>query len=255
LGIIIAIGLLLFFSGAGTFFCIVFLNEANGAGPWIATIINMVIAFVVVTYVRIKEEWKMSTILAIIGCFGTVQLIIIGTIETPFYWKGDNEWFVRIVSGYCSQLTVCLIGYGISRPFEESFESKTSELVSTIKGTLLLQISYLEEIKKRIASINKKYKQTDHLVTLLGAVMDDKVNVDYVLSRNKRDSELLKEIEQIVSSYNLNLTTQGKTLSAIYMDASKEIEQKKNYLNDFNSIRYSRKDLGTLRSKLKEINQ
>jgi hypothetical protein len=255
LGIIIAIGLLLFFSGAGTFFCIVFLNEANGAGPWIATIINMVIAFFVVTYVRIKEEWNVATILAIIGCFGTVQLIIIGTINTPFYWKGDDEWFLRIVSGYCSQPTVCLIGYGISKPFEESFESKTSELVSTIKGTLLLQISYLEEIKKRIGSINKKYKQTDHLVTLLGTVTDDKVNVAYVLSRNKRDSELLKEIEQIVSSYNLNLTTQGKTLSAIYMDASKEIEQKKNYLNDFNSIRYSRKDLGTLRSKLKEINQ
>lgn len=256
MGAIIAIGLLLFFIGSGTYFCIIFLNEANGAGPWIATFISLVIACIAITYVRIKEEWKISTIiLAVIGCFGTIQLFILSTIKTPYFWKGDDEWFLRIASGYCSQPIVCLIGFGISKFVEESFETKASKLVAEIKETLTTQIRDLNEIKKSIRSVSRTYKQTDHLMALFDIMIDDTINVAYILSRNKRDAELLKEIENKASMNKLNLAIKGKTLSAIYTDVSREIERKKKCLNDFNRGRYSKKDWGMLKAKLKEIKQ
>ena len=58
--LIIGILLLIFFSGSGTLFCFVFLNESGSIGAWCATGICVVITCIVVCYLCVKELWNIG---------------------------------------------------------------------------------------------------------------------------------------------------------------------------------------------------
>lgn len=121
--LIIGVLLLIFFSGSGTLFCFVFLNESGSIGAWCATGICIVIICIVVCYLRVKESWKVSYILIIIGIFGIIQLIILATVETPSFWRED-ETSVRFFAAFGIQPVICLLSYFISSYPAEIYDEK-----------------------------------------------------------------------------------------------------------------------------------
>lgn len=254
MGWIIAIGLLLFFSGSGSLFCFVFLKEAETAGPWIATAISVIAMCVVVSYIKIKEIWSIKTALCVMGCFGIVQLIIIGTIKTPYYWKGDDEWFLRLCSGFFSQPLFCLISYGIARMVEENADEKTIEIIKKIQTTLQSQISALNEINKELNSVSTEYKRADRLLKLFSIVSDSSLEKSYIDTRNVKDKELISKINKMLSDNRITLSVQGKTTSVIKDEVEKMIMEKRSVLTEVSNNKYTRKDYGILKSRLKMIN-
>ena len=252
---IIAIGLLLFFSGSGSLFCFIFLKESETAGPWIATAISVMVMCAVISYIRIKEIWSIKVALCVMGCFGLVQLIILGTIETPYYWKGDDEWFLRLASGFFSQPLFCLIGYGIARRVEEIIDDKTSNMITKIQSILKKQISALEEISRELIRVSGGYKRTDGLLNLIGIITDSSLEQSYVDARNMKDKEVLNKIGKIALDNKINISFQGKTTSSIKSDVEAKIKEKKELLSEVSKARYTRKDYGMLRAKLRMINK
>lgn len=253
MGWIIAIGLLLFFSGSGSFFCFMFLSEAETVGPWIATAISLVVMCVIISYIRIKEQWSIKVALCVMGCFGLVQLIILGTVETPYYWKGDDEWFLRLCSGFFSQPLFCLIGYGIARMVEGSFDEKTSDIIRKIQYTLEKQIGALEEIKHELVQVSVEYKGTDSLLHLLSTISDTSLEKSYIAARNVKDEEVLIRVRKVLLDNKMNLNLQDKTTSEIRLDTDAMIQEKRTLLSEISKNNYTRKDYGMLKGKLRMI--
>lgn len=254
MGWIIVIGLLLFFSGSGSLFCFSFLKEAETVGPWIATGISVMAMCVVVSYIKIKEIWSIKTALCVMGCFGLIQLIIIGTIKTPYYWKGDDEWVLRLCSGFFSQPLFCLVSYGIARMIEGNVDGKTFEIIRKIKAILEKQIDALNEINKELVAVSTEYKRADRLLNLLGIISDSSLEKTYIDTRNAKDKELISKINKILLDNRIALSIQGKTTSVIKQEVEKMIKEKRSVLTEVSSNKYTRKDYGTLKSRLKTIN-
>lgn len=255
MNLIIGIVLLIIFCGSGTLFCIVYLVEAQTSGPWIATIICIIITCIVICCVRIEGMWSMGAALIIMGCSGLVQFIIISTIETPDFWREmkNDEWFIRLASGFFSQPLVCLFGYGISRSVEYGFESRARNLANKIEQKLVTQINALKSIESEISVANRSYKVSDNLVLLISNVADKTLENAYIKSREKKDSELLSQIAKVSSKNNFHIVTEGKTLSVIHTDIKNRMQDRYELLAQIVKGRFLGKDYKELKRKWKVL--
>ena len=250
--IIAIIGLLLVFSGSGSFFCFTLLKEAQTGGPWIATAISLTVMCIVIIYIRIKEAWDIKVVLGIMGCFGVVQLIILSSIEMPHYWKDNDECFLRLCSGFFSQPLFILIDCGIARMVEGRFDEKTADICRKIQATLKWQISVLNEINEELATANIEYKRTDKLLKLFTIISESSLETAYINARSVKDKEL---ISKILSENRINMSLQGRTTSAIEKEIEKMIKRKREVLSEISDNKHTRKDYDMLKNTLKLINK
>ena len=84
--LIIGILLLIFFSGSGTLFCFVFLNESGSIGAWCATGICVVITCIVVCYLCVKELWNIGYIRNLLS-IQVINLCITHFFITILVWR------------------------------------------------------------------------------------------------------------------------------------------------------------------------
>ena len=61
---------------------------------------------IVVCYLCVKELWNIGYILSIIAIFGIIQLIILSTVKTPYYWEEDGI-SIRLFAAFGVQPVIC----------------------------------------------------------------------------------------------------------------------------------------------------
>lgn len=251
---VMVIGLLIFFSGAGTLFDIIFLMEAlmdeGNADPCIATLVCIIIMCGIICYIRVKEMSDMAD-LAVIGVFGFVQLIILWSIKTS-YWEEDTA-FIRICAAFGSQLLIYLIGRGISCIAEDIFERKARKLVSKIRFLLNEQINTLNVIAQEVDKVNASYRMADHLVNLISKISDDELKNTYVNARMHKDSKTLSYVAEVSAKNSLHITTDEKTLSEVAIEVHKIIQDKNESFREIVNGNYSKKDCKLLKEKWKAV--
>lgn len=250
--LIIGVLLLIFFSGSGTLFCFVFLNESGSIGAWCATGICIVITCIVVCYLCVKESWKVSYILSIIGIFGIIQLIILTTVETPSFWREDGT-SVRFFAAFGIQPVICLLSYFISSYPAEIYDEKVRTILSDIKNKLNLQIQELNKIKNEFAEISKKQKSADEIVMLLDVISDSNINGKYNQVKAENNREVFNDLCELKRKYNLNLYLENKTMLEISMKLKEISNNKYRQLTEINKSVYTRKNLKELKQILTEI--
>ena len=238
---IIAIGLWLLFSGFWVLVYSMYLSEANTPGPWIATIICIIILCITICYVRVKEIKNPALTLGIIVCVGVVQLIILGKIEAPYYWEYDGVNY-RLLTVFFNQPAYWLIGRIVSKSFEVCVETKAENLAYNIKMQLKNQINALQEITHEITNLNGSYKASDDLVSLLSIITDNTLENAYINARTKKDANVLASIADVSSRYCLNINTKEKMLSAISIDVNSIMQNKTKLLEEITERTFSRKD-------------
>lgn len=251
-GIIIA--LLLCLPIMGSMYCFDFLQEANSAGPWIATGICIVLTFAVICYLTLNEMWSLKSLLSIIGVFGFIQFIIISTVKIPSFAK-DYKVFAVFMGGFFSQPLICLIGYGISIGIKKILERKISDLVSDICIQLEHQIEDLNIINAEISKVSNIYKKTDDLLSLFRILNDTTIEQSYIAARSQKDSCLLKKIENILKEKNLQINTKDITTTRIQKDITRKIKEKRTLLLEISQGNYSKKNYRLLKKIFKIINQ
>lgn len=252
MGLIIGVLLLIFFSGSGTLFCFVFLNESGSIGVWCATGICIVITCIVVCYLRVKESWKVSYILCIIGIFGIIQLIILATVETPIFWRKDGI-SVRFFAAFGIQPVICLFSYFISSYPAEIYDKKVKTILSDIKNKLNLQIQELNKIMNELAEISKKQKSADEIVMLLDLTSDSNINGQYNQVKVENNREVFNDLCELKRKYNLNLYLENKTMLEISMKLKEISNNKYRQLTAINKSVYTRKNLKELKQILEEM--
>lgn len=249
---IIGILLLICFSVEGTFFCFVLLDESGSIGTWGATGICMVITCIVVCYLRVKELWKASYILSVIGMMGIIQLIILGTIETPYIWKDDGA-FIRFFAAFGFQTVICLVSYMIASFPVNSYDEKVRTILSQIKNNLNLQIKGLNIMENKLSEINDKHRVVDEAVILLETISNSAINTRYIQIRYERNRMILNCLSELNEKYKLNLQIEDKTILEISAQLKKIINNKERQLSNINNNVYTRKNLRELKQILSEI--
>lgn len=250
--LIIGVLLLIFFSASGTLFCFVFLNEVGSIGAWCATGICIVITCIVVCYLRVKELWKVSYILSIIGIFGMIQLTILATVETPSFWREDGI-SVRYFAAFGIQPVICLLSYFISSYPAEIYDEKVRTILSDIKNKLNLQIQEMNKITNELAEINKKQKSVDEVVMLLDVISDSNINGKYNQVKAENNREVFNDLCELKRKYNLNLYLENKTIFEISMKLKEISNNKYRQLTEINTSVYTRKNMKELKQILTEI--
>lgn len=250
--LIIGVLLLIFFSGSGTLFCFVFLNEAGSIGAWCATGICIVITCIVVCYLRVRESWKVSYILSIIGIFGIIQLIILATVETPSFWREDGT-SVRFFAAFGIQPVICLLSYFISSYPAEIYDEKVRNILSEIKNKLNLQIKELNNVMSELAEISNKQKSADEVVMLLDMISDSNINSRYNQVKVENNRDVFNDLCELKRKYNLNLYLENKTMLEISMKIKEISNNKYRQLTEINKSVYTRRNLKELKQILTEI--
>lgn len=250
--IIIGVLLLIFFSGLGTLFCVVFLNEAGSIGAWCATGVCIVITCIVVCYLRVKELWKASYILSVIGIFGIIQLIILGMVETPYFWQEDGT-SIRFFAAFGVQPVVCLVSYFISSYPVDIYDEKLKTTLSGIKNKLNLQIKALNDIKCKVVEISNKQKVADEVVMLLETISDCTIRSKYNQMKVENNRELFNELCVLNEKYNLDLHLENKTMLEISMQLKEISNDRDRQLRDINKNVYTRQNLKELRQMLQKM--
>lgn len=250
--IIIGILLLIFFSGSGTLFCFVFLNEAGSIEAWCATGVCVVLTCIVVCYLRVKELWKASYILSIIGVFGIIQLIILGMVETPYFWQEDGT-SIRFFAAFWVQPVICLVSYFISSYPIDIYDEKLNTTLSGIKNKLNLQIKALNDIKCKVVQISDKQKVADEVVMLLEKISDCTISSKYNQMKVENHRELFNELCVLNEKYNLDLYWENKTMLEISMQLKEISNDRDRQLRDINKNVYTRQNLKELRQMLQKM--
>lgn len=250
--LIIGVLLLIFYSGSSIFFEIVFLNESGSIGAWCATGICIVITCIVVCYLRVKELWNIGYILGIIGIFGIIQLKILATVETPFYWKEDEN-FVRFNAAFGVQPVICLFSYFISLFPIGIYNKKEKNILSEIKNKLNLQIKELNNVMGDLADISNNQKSTDEVVMLLDLISDVNINSRYNQVKLENNRELFSDLFELNNKYNLNLYLENKTMLEISMKIKEISNNKYRQLTEINKSVYTRRNFKELKQILTEI--
>ncbi|MBD5479158.1 MAG: hypothetical protein HDR14_07675 [Lachnospiraceae bacterium] len=240
----------LLFSTFWTLVYLMYLSEANTSGPWIATLICIIIFCIIICCVRVMEIESLALTLGIIVCLGIVQLIILRKTETPYYWKYDGVNY-RLLTVFFDQGVYWFIGRVVSKPFEVCFETKAKNLFYSSKWQLKNQIDALQDIAHEIENLNGSYKATDDLVSLLSIITDNTLENAYISARTKKDANVLASIADISSRYCLNINTKEKTLSTISIDITNMTQDKTELLEEITKETFSRKDC----RYLKEISE
>lgn len=246
---IIAVGLLLLFVGAGAMFNFGLLGESGMAGPWIATVVCVLVECIVICYMRVKEIWRIGTMLKTIGIFGLVQFIILFMVETPAYWKED-EIFIRVLGAWGFQSAVCLLGWIFSRTVTARYDDATDNLVSKWKGAVEKELEVLYEMDRQIVKNGAEYRRADHLAELLGLISGDDLTEEYKKFQMQKNETILSNISKLSLENSLQIDVMEKTLSQIEDEVRDKIVEKEEILRKISDAHYSRKDYPVLKKRL-----
>ena len=202
--------------------------------------------------VYVKELWKASYILSVIGIFGIIQLIILGMVETPYFWQEDGT-SIRFFAAFGVQPVVCLVSYFISSYPVDIYDEKLKTTLSGIKNKLNLQIKALNDIKCKVVEISNKQKVADEVVMLLETISDCTIRSKYNQMKVENNRELFNELCVLNEKYNLDLHLENKTMLEISMQLKEISNDRDRQLRDINKNVYTRQNLKELRQMLQKM--
>ena len=250
--LIIGILLLIFFSGSGTLFCFVFLNESGSIGAWCATGICVVITCIVVCYLCVKELWNIGYILSVIAILGIILLIILSTVKTPYYWEEDGI-SIRLFAAFGVQPVICGIAYFISLYPMEIYDEKEKNVLNKIKNKLNSQIKELNNIIRKLTEISDKERIADEVVMLLDVISDSTINSKYNQMKLENNREVFNNVCELNRKYNLDLCLENKTIFEISKQLKEKISNKELQLKEINQNVNTRNNLKELKQILTEL--
>lgn len=252
MGIVIVVLILVFFSATGTFFNVIILNNAENAGPWIATLICVIALSSVISYLVVLEQLNIKSLLIIVGIAGAIQLIITGMVEMPHYWE-DDETYLRLYVAIFSQPVNCLIGYGVSKLVKDFIENKLNDKLSTIKNYLENQKNVLENVHNSIRNNKDMDELTERFLCLFIHLGYDQVYSAYVDKKMQKEKDLVQLIRTISDKSELKLKTEDRLLSVIEKEVNEQLKELKEKIEFWNKTKFTSKDYIMVSSELKKL--
>lgn len=187
-----------------------------------------------------------------IGIFGIIQLIILGMVETPYFWQEDGT-SIRLFAAFGVQPVICLVSYFISSYPVDIYDEKLKTTLSGIKNKLNLQIKALNDIKFKVVEISNKQKVADEVVMLLETISDCTISSKYNQMKVENNRELFNELCVLNEKYNLDLHWENKTMLEISMQLKEISNDRDRQLRDINKNVYTRQNLKELRQMLQKM--
>lgn len=249
---IIAVLLLLFFMGTGTFFNIILLNSAESILPWIATLICIISIAITIYYIWVRDQLNIKALVIIMGIFGVIQLIIIGMIDIPSYWE-DDEFLLRLYAAFLSQPVNCLIGYGMAKLVKDWVESKLKDNLALVMRCLEKQKNALENINTIIKDNNDINVLSEHLISLFLQFDELDLYSAYIEKKLKKEQHVLQSIKISADKLGINMQTEGRLLSEIEKELNYQIKEMVEKIEFWGNKRFTAKDYLVVASELKKV--
>lgn len=221
----------------GAFYIGMLMIEAAGVGQWIATSICFIIIFVINFIERFHQKWHWQVFFSMVGIFGTIQSLILATMDMPAYYK--DKGMVILLSSYGWQTIVCLVCEGISVIPERIIQNKINKLMFAIRSKLNEYIYTLNRIEELMATTELSYKQSESLIALFKYNGNEDLVIAYNNARIRKDAKIVEKINEILFESEINIDTRGKTLEMINHEVIERKKKIEKTLDEISNNKYT----------------